>query len=70
MEPGSGNVGPGTAVEVGCGDRGGGGKGEQCMGLGKSSPDAGSGLAVFLAEQFVRLRGKFFSAAEVLRSGH
>jgi hypothetical protein len=38
------------------------------MGLGNGGPDAGSGLAVSLAEQLVRLCGKFLSAAEVLWS--
>ena len=40
------------------------------MGLGNGGPHAGSGLAVSLAEQLVRLRGKFLSAAEMLWSGH
>jgi hypothetical protein len=39
------------------------------MGLGNRGPDAGSGLAVSLAGQFVCHRGKFLSAAEVLWSG-
>ena len=43
--------------------RGGGGKGEHSTGLGNGSSHASSGLAVSLAEQLVRLRGKFLSAA-------
>ena len=40
------------------------------MGLGNGGPHASSGPAVSLAEQLVRLRGKFLSAAEMLWSGH
>lgn len=40
------------------------------MGLGNGGPDAGSSLAVSLAEQLVRLCGKFLSVAEMLWSGH
>lgn len=40
------------------------------MGLGNGGPDAGSRLAVSLAEQFVGLRSEFLSAPEVLWSGH
>ena len=38
------------------------------MGLGSGGPDARSGLAVFLAEQPVRLSGKFPGAAVMLCS--
>ena len=51
---------PGTR----CAYRGGGRKDEHNMGLGNGGPHVGSALAVCLAEQFVRLRGKLFSAAE------
>jgi hypothetical protein len=37
---------------------------------GDGGPHAGRGLAVSLAEQLVRLRGKVLGAAEMLRSGH
>jgi hypothetical protein len=40
------------------------------MGLGHGGPDAGGGLAVSLAEQPVRLGGKFLSADVMLWSGH
>jgi hypothetical protein len=40
------------------------------MGLGNGGPNASSGLAVSLAEQLVRLRGKLLSAAEMLWSGN
>ena len=39
------------------------------MGLRTGGPNARSSLAVFLAEELVRLRGQFLSAAEMLRSG-
>jgi hypothetical protein len=39
------------------------------MGLGDGSPGTGSGLAVSLAEQPVRLGGKFLGAAVMLWSG-
>jgi hypothetical protein len=70
-EPGPGGVGPGTVVRAGCADRGGGGgQGKRRMGLGDRGPDARSGLAVSLAEQPVRLSGKFLGAAVMLWSGH
>ena len=40
------------------------------MGLGNGGPDARSGLAVSLAEQPVRLSGKFPGAAVMLWSSH
>ncbi len=40
------------------------------MGLGDGSPNARSGLAVSLAEQPVRLSGKFLSPAVMHWSGH
>ncbi len=40
------------------------------MGLGNGGPYVGRGLAVSLAEQLVRLRGKFLSPAEMLGYGH
>jgi hypothetical protein len=70
LEPGPRNVGPGAAVGARCADRSGGGKGEHSMGLGNGGPNVGSGLAISLAEQLMRLRGKFLSAAEMLRSSH
>ena len=69
-EPGPGGVGPGAVIRTGCADRGGGGQGEHRMGLGNGGPDARSGLAVSLAEQPVRLSGKFLSPAVMLWSGH
>lgn len=57
MEPGRGDVGPGMAVRTRGADRGGGGGGHG-MGLGDGGPHAGGGLAVSVAEQLVRLRGK------------
>ena len=59
FEPGPGNIGPCAAIEARCAYRGPGGKGEHGMGLGNGGPHAGSGLAVSLAEQLMRLRGKF-----------
>ena len=70
LEPGPGSVSPCAAVGARCAYRGGGGKGEHGMGLGNGGSDASSGLAVSAAEQLMRLRGKFLSAAEVLWSGH
>ena len=69
-EPGPGGVGPGAVIRTGCADRGGGGQGKHRMGLGHGGPDARSGLAVSLAEQPVRLSGKFLGAAVMLWSGH
>jgi hypothetical protein len=40
------------------------------MGLGNGGPNARSRLAVSLAEQPVRLSGKFLGAAVMLWSGH
>lgn len=40
------------------------------MGLGNSGPDARSGLAIPLAEQPVRLGGKFLGAHVMLWSRH
>jgi hypothetical protein len=65
-EPGLGGVGPRTVIRTGCANRGGGGGGGQSkhrMGLGDGGPDIRSGLAVSLAEQPVRLSGKFLSPA-------
>jgi len=58
-EPGPGGVGPGTGLRAGRTDRGSGGQGQHRVGLGNCGPDGGGGLAVSLAEQFVRLSGKF-----------
>ena len=40
------------------------------MGLGNGGPDTRSGLAVSLAEQAVRLSGKFLGTAVMLWSSH
>ena len=69
-EPGPGGVGPGAVIRAGCADRGGGGQGQRRVGLGHGGPGTRSGLAVSLAEQPVRLSGKFLGAAVMLRSGH
>ena len=69
-EPGPGGVGPGASICTGCADGGGGGQGEHPMGLGNSGPDTRSGLAVSLAEQPVRLGGKFLSPTVMLCSCH
>ena len=69
-EPGPGGVGPGAVIRAGRADRGGGGQSQHPIGLGNGGPDARSGLAVTLAEQPVRLSGKFLSAAVMLCSGH
>jgi hypothetical protein len=69
-EPGPGGVGPGAAIRAGCADRGSGGQGKHRMGLGNRSPDTRSGLAVSLAEQPVRLGGKFLGPAVMLWSSH
>jgi hypothetical protein len=69
-EPGPGGVGPGAGIRAGCADRGSGGQSEDRVGLGNCGPDGGSGLAVSLAEQFVRLSGKFLGAPVMLWSGH
>jgi hypothetical protein len=50
-------------IRAGCADRGSGSQGKHRMGLGNGSPSARSGLAVSLAEQPVRLSGKFLGAA-------
>ena len=63
-------VGPGAVIRAGCADRGGGGQGKHRMGLGDSGPDTRGGLAVSLAEQPVRLSGKFLGTAVMLWSGH
>ena len=65
-EPGPGSVGPGASICTGCADGGGGSQGEHRMGLGNGGPNARSGLAVPLAEQPVRLSGKFLSPALML----
>ena len=65
-EPGSGGVGPGAVIGTGCADRGGDGQSQHRMGLGNGGPDACSGLA----EQAVRLGGKFLGAAVMLWSSH
>ena len=69
-EPGPSGIGPGAVIRTGCADRSGGGKGKDRMGLGYGGPDARGGLAVFLAEQPVRLSGEFLGAAVMLRSSH
>jgi hypothetical protein len=69
-EPGPGGVGPGAAIRAGCADRGSGGQGKHRMGLGNRSSDTRSGLAVSLAEQPVRLGGKFLGPAVMLWSSH
>jgi hypothetical protein len=69
-ETGPGGVGPGAGIRTGCADRGGGGQGKHRMGLGYGGPCARGGLAVSLAEQPVRLCGKFFGAAVMLWSAH
>ena len=69
-EPGPGGIGPGASICTGCADGGGGGQSKHRMGLGDGSPDTRSGLAVSLAEQPVRLSGKFLSTAVMLWSGH
>jgi hypothetical protein len=69
-EPGPGGVGPGAVIRTGCADRGDGGESKHRMGLGNGGPDTRSGLAVSLAEQPVRLSGKFLGAAVMLWSGH
>jgi hypothetical protein len=69
-EPGPGGVGPGTVIRTGCADRGGGGQSQYCMGLGNGGSGTRSGLAVSLAEQPVRLGGKFFGTPVMLRSSH
>ncbi len=60
-EPGPGGVGPGAVIRTGCADHGSGGQGKHRMGLGNGSPNTRSGLAVSLAEQPVRLSGKFLA---------
>jgi hypothetical protein len=69
-EPGPGGVGPGAVIRTGCADRGGGCESKHCMGLGDGGPCACSGLAVSLAEQPVRLGGKFLRPAVMLWSVH
>ncbi len=67
-EPGPGGVGPGASICTGCADGGGGGQGKHRMGLGHGGPGTRNGLAVALAEQPVRLSGKFLSPAVMLWS--
>jgi hypothetical protein len=69
-EPGPGGGGPGAVIRAGCADGGGGGQSKHRMGLGNSGPCARCGLAVSLAEQPVRLSGKFLSPAVMLWSAH
>ena len=69
-EPGPSGVGPRAVIRTGCADRGSGGQGKHRMGLGDSGPDTRSGLAVCLAEQPVRLSGKFLRPAVIPWSGH
>ena len=69
-EPGPGRLSPGAGIRPGCADGGGGGQGEHRMGMGNGGPDTRSGLAVSLAEQPVRLSGKFLSLAVMLWSAH
>jgi hypothetical protein len=70
LEPGPGGVGRGAVIRTGCADRGGGSVGKHGMGLGDNGPHARGGLAVSLAEQPVRLSGKFLGTAVMLRSRH
>ena len=63
-EPGPGGVGPGAVIRAGCADRGRGGQGKHRLGLCYGGPDTRNGLAVALAEQPVRLSGKFLSPAD------
>ena len=69
-EPGPGGVGPGAGIHAGCADRGGRGQGQHRVSLGYGGPGTRSGLAISLAEQPVRLSGKFLGAAIVLWSCH
>ncbi len=69
-ESGPGGLSPGAVIRAGCTDRGGGGESEHRMGLGDCSPGTRGGLAVSLAEQPVRLSGKFLGAAVMLWSAH
>jgi hypothetical protein len=65
-EPGPGGISPGAAIRTGCTDRSSGGQSKHRMGLGHGGPHARRGLAVSLAEQPVRLSGKFFGTAVML----
>jgi hypothetical protein len=67
-EPGPGGLGPGAVIRTGCAYRGGGGQSQHRMGLGNGGPGTRSGLAVSLAEQPVRLGGKFFGTPVMLWS--
>ena len=69
-EAGPGGVGPCAAIRAGSADSGGRGQSQHRMGLGYGGPDTGSGLAICLAEQPVRLSGEFLGAAVMPRSGH
>ena len=69
-EPGPGGVSPGAVIRTGCADGGGGGQSKHRMGLGHGGPGTRSGLAVSLAEQPVRLSGKFLGTAVMLWSAH
>ena len=69
-EPGPGGIGPGAVIRAGCADRGGGGQSKDRMGLGSGGPGTRGGLAVSLAEQFMRLSGEFLGTAVMLGSGH
>jgi hypothetical protein len=69
-EPGPGGVGPGGGIRTGCADRGGRGQGQHRMGLGSGGLGTRGGLAVSVAEQPVRLGGKFLGTAVMLRSRH
>ena len=69
-EPGPGGVGPGAVICTGCADGGGGGQSKHRMGLSHGGPGTRGGLAVSLAEQPVRLGGKFLSAQLMLWSAH
>jgi hypothetical protein len=69
-EASPGGVGPGAGICTGCADSGGRGQSRHRMGLGHGGAGAGSGLAVSLAEQPVRLGGKFLGPAVMLWSSH
>jgi hypothetical protein len=69
-EPGPGGIGPSPVIRTGRADRSSGSQSKHRMGLGSGGPHARSGLAVSLAEQPVRLSGKFLGTAVMLRSSH
>jgi hypothetical protein len=69
-KPGPGGISPGAVIRAGYAYCGGGGQREHRMGLGDGGPNARRGLAVCLAEEPVRLSGKFLSPAVMLWSAH